>query len=155
MPTIYFVQQAQKENPVAKVGEPYYWWRFLNGHRYYSKTKPDPRMLTQSEFRGRAYALNAQIMALDPESVDELRQELQTIADAFRTLGDEQRAEIDSMPNRLTDTTETPGRLQQRYDDCCDIAEALEGVDLSRCYDNEETFREVLEEIQTIHYSGE
>ena len=38
MPRVHHVKSARKDNPVAKKGESYYWWKFRYGGKRYSKT---------------------------------------------------------------------------------------------------------------------
>ena len=59
MPRVTFVKKAQKDNPVAKKGESYYWWKHRIGRssiKKYSKTRPKPSQLTMSEYLGQCYA---------------------------------------------------------------------------------------------------
>ena len=57
MPRVTFVKKARKDNPVAKKGEPYYWWQFAFGTKQYSKTQPARSQLTQSSFLSQLYEL--------------------------------------------------------------------------------------------------
>jgi len=61
MPRVNFVQKARKDNPVAKAGESYYWWKFRYGGKHYSLTRPRESQLTQSEFLGAMYSLLEEI----------------------------------------------------------------------------------------------
>jgi len=47
-----FVEAARMNYPDygIKNGEPFWWWEFKNGDRYYSKTKPRGSQVTQSPF---------------------------------------------------------------------------------------------------------
>ena len=50
MPRLHYVKKARKDNPAVKAGEPYYWWKHAWSAKQYSKTRPRPSQLTQSEF---------------------------------------------------------------------------------------------------------
>lgn len=57
MARAHFVKKARKDNPAVKAGESYYWWKFRRGPKRYSKERPRPSQLTQSEFYGQVYGL--------------------------------------------------------------------------------------------------
>lgn len=40
MARVHHVLSARKDNPVAKAGEPYYWWKNKNGPKRFSATYP-------------------------------------------------------------------------------------------------------------------
>jgi hypothetical protein len=130
MPRVHHVKKARKDNPVAKVGEPYYWWKFRHGGKKFSKTYPKQSQLTQSEFLSQAYALNETLADLASESIDELRMDAEQIASDFRQLGEEQEEKLYNMPDSLQEGP-TGELLQQRRDDCDDIAQQLEDVEFS------------------------
>lgn len=52
MAKVHFVKSAQKDNPVAKKGESYYWWKPMVGGRggakRYSKDRPSTPSSEQS-----------------------------------------------------------------------------------------------------------
>ncbi len=50
MPRVTHVRKAQKDNPVCKKGESYYWWKFRHGGKKYSLTYPKQSQLTQSQY---------------------------------------------------------------------------------------------------------
>ncbi len=50
MPRVHHVNKARKDNPVAKRGESYYWWKFRTSSKNYSLTPPTRSQLTQSEY---------------------------------------------------------------------------------------------------------
>jgi hypothetical protein len=50
MPRVHHVKKARKDNPVAKRGESYYWWKFRYGGKHYSLTRPKASQLTQSPY---------------------------------------------------------------------------------------------------------
>jgi len=94
MARAHFVKKARKDNPVCKAGESYWWWQFAYGPKQYSKEKPQPSQLTQSEFLGQMYELNDEISRLGCDSVDDietLESEVESIVERLRELGEEQR----------------------------------------------------------------
>ena len=50
MPKVTHVKRARKDNPVAKAGESYYWWKFRYGGKHFSLTYPKQSQLTQSPY---------------------------------------------------------------------------------------------------------
>lgn len=49
MGNVHFVKHARKKNPVADIGESYYYWSFPFGRRkYYSKEYPTQEQLLES-----------------------------------------------------------------------------------------------------------
>jgi len=82
MPRVHHVKKARKDNPAAKKGEPYYWWKFRYGGKRFSATRPRPSQLTQSKW---AMVLEAQEAVEDAESLDDLRSALES---ASETCGD-------------------------------------------------------------------
>lgn len=129
MPKVNYVKAARKDNPVAKAGEPYYWWQFRNGGKRYSKTRPRQSELTQSDKLSRAYALSERLedIALpEGDDRDELKtavesavDELQEVAEEVRALADEYR---DSAENIRSSFSESP-----TADECEEKADNLDG----------------------------
>lgn len=126
-----FVKKARKDQPGGiKAGESYYWWKFRFGGKHYSKIRPRPSQLTQSEFLSAAYALQEQIemdMNIDPGNLQAVVDELRSVADEVRTLGQEQEDKIGNMPDSLQDS-ETAQMMQGRAEACEEVAEELESA---------------------------
>ena len=166
MPRVHFVKSARKDNPVVKKGESYYWWstRITVGKRYVSqkhrsKTEPKPSQLTSSDFLSQMYGFEEQIGEFSATSADDLRSEVESIAEEIRTLGEEQQEKLDNMPEGLQEGP-TGQMLQERLDGCEAMADELEQVDFDDYEEgSEETEEEWLEgklsEVQGVAYSGE
>lgn len=152
MPRLHFVKAARKDNPVAKKGEPYYWWQFAFGPKRYSKTQPSRSQLTQSDFLGQLYDIEDRIAALGGyECSSDLESDLEGIISDIRTLADEQDEKLQNMPESLQ-SSPSGEMLQERYDGMNSWADELESIDLE--YDSEdESFEDwltsKLEEIQS------
>jgi len=99
MPRVHFVKKARKPNPVAEIGEPYYWWKFRYGGKRFSKTHPKQSQLTQSEFLGRYYAiqegLNEGCYFTD---FDTLNDGIETLRNELEELMEETQEKLDNMP---------------------------------------------------------
>ena len=52
-PRVHYVKSARKDNPVAKKGEPYYWWQSYCSPKQFSKTPPRPWSLVGVQLRHR------------------------------------------------------------------------------------------------------
>jgi hypothetical protein len=115
MAKAHFVKAARKDNPVAKKGESYWWWKPMIGGRgaakRFSKERPLPLQLTNSEFLSRFYGIEEQIgEAKDADTLEGLATEIEE-------LGNEQNEKLDNMPEALRDG-DTGQMLQERYDGC-------------------------------------
>jgi hypothetical protein len=126
MPRVHFVAKARKDNPVAKRGEPYFWWKFKTGGRggmkRYSVTRPRRSQLTQSEFLGALYDL--QDDQLDNcSNADDFRQ----LASDIRALGEQQTEKRDAMPESLQDVG-AGETLQERASGCEEWADAVDTI---------------------------
>ena len=119
-------QKARKDYPAhgIKKGEMYYKWSFRFGGTYYSKTRPRPSQLTQSEFLSQLYSFQEEFEDFsdrDENLVDFMREK----ASDIRGLGEEQEGKRDNMPEGLQDS-ETGELLTQRAEGCERIADELE-----------------------------
>lgn len=127
MPRVHYVKAARKENPVAKVGEPYYWWKFRYGGKHFSKTHPKPSQLTQSAYLSQVRELSER---LDDADADDLASLVDEIASDLEQLGQECQDSLDNMPEALQEGG-TGQLLQERYDACEQASSELQSLDLT------------------------
>jgi len=114
MPRVYHVKSARKKNPVADVGESYYWWKFAFGPKRFSKTYPKRSQLTQSSFLSQLYDLED---GLDAEvQFEDCQSRLDEIVDTLNELMDECQSSLDNMPEHLQDTSDSGITLTERID---------------------------------------
>lgn len=139
MPRVHFVQKARKDNSVVKKGESYYHWKFRHGPKKYSRNRPKPSQLTQSEFLSTVYDLNDRIEELEASDIDDLQSQVSEISDEFRTLGYDQQEKVYNMPEGLQQG-DTGQLLERRAEECADVADQLEGLDFDSC--NEDALRD-------------
>jgi hypothetical protein len=125
-----FVKKARKDYPEhdIKKGESYWWWKFRFGSKNYSKTKPRPSQLTQSEFLGTIYDIHDTLQGMTIEDISE--DCLQEVIDELTQLGEETDERLNNMPDQLQDAP-TGELLQSRVDEVDSMVSELEGVDLS------------------------
>lgn len=117
MPRVTFVKSARKDNPVAKKGESYYWWKFRFGGKRFSLTYPKRSQLTQSAYFGTLYDLadmieDYEIVPGEMDTVESLRDEVEGELDSLR---DECQESLDNMPEALQ-YAPTGELLQERID---------------------------------------
>jgi len=147
MSTVHFVQHAQKDNPVAKKGEPYYWCHFKNEDEpRFFKTRPSINDITEPEFLSLANELNDQLFSLEAKTTEEVYKFICDFADEFRTLALSQQEEYNNLPESLKGSP-SGTLLQERADHCEDIANQLESLG-----NHEGSFEELLEEVRSIQY---
>ena len=125
MTRLHFVKKARKDNPVAKKGESYYWWKFAFGRKQFSKDRPRNSQLTQSAYKAAIYDMMDRVdefsfeFVSPPESIDELTEQVGSFVDELisdlEQLRDEQEEARDAMPEALQ-YAPTGELLQERYD---------------------------------------
>lgn len=124
MAKVHFVKAARKDNPVAKKGESYFWWKPMVGGRggakRYAKERPSRSQLTQSEFLSSLYGLEDGDMA-NAQSPEDFR----GVAEALRELGNEQREKYDNMPDGLQQG-DTGQMLDERASNCESWADEID-----------------------------
>lgn len=169
MPRVNFVKKARKDIPGTdiKKGDSYYWWKFRFGGKHVSKTQPKPSQLTQSEFKSAMYDIEERISNLSASgtSIDELKTEIESIAEDIRSLGEEQTDKLSNMPEGLQQGS-TGEMLQGRYDSCEDMAGQLDNIDTDVEEPGEDAseedkaeyerrLQEIVDEAQGVSYDGE
>lgn len=133
MPKVHFVKKALKDNPVAKKGESYYWWKpkvgGRGGAKRYSKDRPKPSQLTQSEFLSAVYSLQEEMAEAQADTADDLIGLRDGWVESIREIGQECQDKFDNMPDGLQqgDTGQT---LEERAQAMEQWADDLEAVDL-------------------------
>lgn len=147
MSIVHFVKYARKENPIAKIGEPYYWCHFKNEDEpRFFKTRPTINDVTEPEFLSQANELNDQLFLLEARNIKELQESVSDFADEFRTLALSQQEEYNNLPESLKDSP-SGTLLQERADHCEDIADQLESLT-----NDEGSLEDLLEEVHSIQY---
>lgn len=136
MPRAHFVKSARKDNPVAKKGESYWWWKPMVGGRggakRFSKEQPKPSQLTQSAFPSAIYGASEQLSeANDPDTFRE-------IAASVREAGEEAQGSYDNMPPGLQE-----GDTGQLLSDRAENAEAWASAIESHADDLESKLGEI------------
>jgi len=129
MPRVTFVKAARKDNPVAKKGESYYWWKFRYGGKRYSLTRPRPSQLTQSAYYGTIRSLVEQIEDTPISTQDEYESLRDDIRDELQNLSEETQGSLDNMPDSLQ-YSPTGEMLQERIDALDNADSELDYIDI-------------------------
>jgi len=134
------VEHARKDYPDhgIKKGDTYYWWQFAFGRKQMSKIPPTRQQLTQSGFLHCLYEIQDRIAGLAPETVDDLKSDVEDIISDIEALRDEQEEKRSNMPEQLQES-DSGNLLQERYDELDSWASDLQSVDLDFEPDEEQT----------------
>ena len=151
MPRVTFVKSARKANPVAEVGQPYYWWKFRHGGKRFSKTFPRPSQLTQSEYLQGIRSLAEQVQDASIDTVEAFEELRDDIVNSVIELREMQQDSLDNMPESLQYSPS--GELLQERIDALESAESdmenLEAEEVDRAeFDEREEFDAAIEELQ-------
>ncbi len=115
MPRVTHVKNARKDNPVCKVGESYYWWKFRYGGKHYSLTPPKASQLTQSVYLGTIYDSQEMWENInDPTSLDVAQH-----SEAYDGLV----TELNTIAGQMEECGENLGCLVTQYEESADNME--------------------------------
>lgn len=101
MPRVHYVKKARKDNPVAKRGEPYYWWKFRFGGKRYSKEYPKRSQLTQSAYYASVFELQDMVDDYVIENEDDFDSCKDDILNAIDDISQECQDSLENMPENL------------------------------------------------------
>ena len=149
MPRVYSVKKAQKDNPVVKAGEPYYWWKFAFGPKRYSKTYPKRSQLTQSNFLSQFYDLQDGLNM----TLENLEDDIESLTSDLQMLRDECEESLFNMPEHLQDTSDSGMLLTERMENLDCAIDEISTIDLSMediDGDEDDRLEEITEEITNI-----
>lgn len=128
------VKKAAKDYPQhgIKKGEPYWWWSFMQGGRggpkHYSKTRPKPSQLTQSEFWSAVHVLQEDNTAT-PELAD-IESDADSVKEALQDILDETQDKLDNLPEGFQQGA-SGELLQGRIDALQEAMDSIDGIDAS------------------------
>lgn len=116
MPRVHFVRKARKDNPVAKRGESYYWWKFRYGPKRYSKTPPKPSDLTQSQYLTVIYSCQEQFSETpDPTQMSAEGDGHEAIIDALGTAEDNLSSIADELEELVSQYEESASNIEEHF----------------------------------------
>jgi len=151
MPRVTHVKKARKDNPVAKAGEPYYWWQFAFGAKQYSKTPPKRSQLTQSGFLSNLYDLQDGLQNRFTD-IDSIADDVQSFSDELEQIKDECQDSLDNMPEHLQEASASGELLTERIDLLEQWVSDVEAIDAEIDEDlsadeKQERFEEIIQEV--------
>ena len=164
-----FVKAARKDNPVAKVGESYWWWESgFRGPKMYSKTQPRPSQTASGDYM--PVILSIQEGFNDCRAswesdynkdnhdalIDEIQAQVEDWGTQIEDLGSEQGDKHDNMPEGLQQGDS--GQMLEERRDCCESVSSDLQVDfdshklesLDEGADSQESLTSLLDEIDGI-----
>lgn len=144
MPRVTHVKAARKANPVAQVGESYYWWKFRFGGKRFSKTYPKRSQLTQSEYFGTLYDIDDQRAAISidvseydvegttfeallADAKSDAQAMLEEVQSAINDLAEECTERRDNMPDALQ-YSPTGELLEERSEACEAVSQEIDSA---------------------------
>ncbi len=150
MPRVHHVKKARKANPVANVGESYYWWQNYKGPKQYSTTYPRQSQLTGSDKLARLYSVGERLedVASDTSLVsrDEHADYVRELADEVREVAEEYRESASNMEEYFPGS-ERAYELEEKADACDSYADEIDAVaDEIESLPDEDDLREEMED---------
>ena len=145
MPKVHFVKKARKDNSAVKAGESYYWWKFRYGPKICSATLPKRSQLTRSAFFSQLWEIEDRIAELTPDTIEDF----EGIKEDVAQLLEETEENLDMIPQQLQETH----MLYERVYDFQDFYSELDHINIENA-ETEEAKQELIDEIQSIEYSG-
>ena len=117
-------RKAAKDYPNSNIkkGDKYYTWKFRFGGRRRQKERPLPEQLTQSGYLQEWYPLQREI-----ESFDGCADDLNTLVERVRDLGQEEQDKLENMPESLQDGP-SGEILRERNEECEERVSTLEDL---------------------------
>lgn len=134
---VYHVKKARKDNPVAKRGESYYWWKFAFGPKMFSKEYPKRSQLTNSTYLSTIYEIEDGLKNRFND-FDTLEDDVQNLIEELQELRDECEGSLENMPEPLRDTSDSAITLTERIDALDSATSELESISFPD-YEDEET----------------
>lgn len=114
---------------VAK-GESYWHWAFRFGPKRVSKEEPKRSQLTQSEWLGRAYALEEQMAEATAETADDLSALKDEWLSEIEGMKEEAEERLENMPEGLRENSSSGQTLQEYIDAFEQWHDELDGIDV-------------------------
>lgn len=149
MPKVHYVKAARKSNPVANVGESYYWWKFRYGGKKYSKTPPKPSKLTQSDFLSQYYGIQEGVEVQSFDSVDDFDIYKEELIGELETLRDEQEEKFENMPESLQGGS-TGDLIQGRIEGLEEWLDSIGQIEVDDDEDGEKVEQLLLDAVQEL-----
>lgn len=144
MSKLNFVKRANKDNPVAKKGEPYYWWRHYRGPIQYSKERPRQSRLESNEDLAEVYSILEEIEDCKLEELNDeaANAERDAWVDRLRDVASNVEDKLSNIPEHLHDG-DTGQLLQDRIEAINNVADEIETCDVES-YDSLQEWKDAI-----------
>lgn len=109
------------------IGESYWWWAFQNGPKRFSKDRPKPSQLTQSEFLSEFYSYSEEVEEWECDDVDDFESYRDDMVSNLETMRDNCQEKLDNMPEQLQ-YAPTGELLQERIDGLDELISELSNI---------------------------
>lgn len=136
------VPYDESDKVFIQKGESYYWWEFMNGGTYYSKTQPKASQLTQSNYLSQLYSIQEDIAEFSASTADDVKSAIEDFKERLKSLQEETQGSLDNMPDSLQ-YSPTGELLQERIDSLYNAVSEIESIDTDY---EEPTLEEWIEE---------
>jgi hypothetical protein len=130
VPRVHHVKKARKDNPVAKVGESYYWWKNFRSPKKFSKTFPKRSQLTGSDKLSRLYGAAEDVSEIDSWETQAAIDTIKSAAEEVRQVGEEYQESADNIRDTFSES-ETADECEEKAYDCESVADSMEKAAIS------------------------
>lgn len=124
------VKGSEDDTLVVAKGEGYWQWAFRFGPRHVSKTQPKRSQLTQSEWLGRAYALEEQMAVAEASTAADLSSLKDEWLSEIESMKEEAEERLENMPEGLRENSSSGQTLQEYIDAFEQWYDELDGIDV-------------------------
>ena len=131
-----FVKKANKDNPVCKKGESYWYWSSFRGPKQFSKERPKESQLESNETTARAYSAQEGLENEKPTSVADLEGIRDNLVSELEETRDEAQEKYDNMPEQFQEG-DTGQNIQSFIDAMDEWISNLKNVDLEETDEGE------------------
>lgn len=156
-----FVKSARKDNPDhgIKKGDSYWWWSFRTAYsssKHYSKTRPRPSQLTQSEYTSTFLGIQEGVedAANDIGDIEDLKSSLEDAKSSMEDLQSECEDKLSNLESAFPGGSPTIDLIQERVDNCQSTIDSIESAvsELENLEDSDEEDPTMLEDGDHVIY---
>ena len=149
MTRLHHVKRARRDYPDIEVkkGEPYFWWKFKNCPKQYSKEAPRQAQLCRSAWEAAICDLNDVVVAWDGTDAESFIEEVKYLVEE---MGSQAQESLDNMPESLQEGP-TGELLRERSENAESVLSELDSIDVSGdCVGDDVTEAEILEDNERV-----
>jgi Rad3-related DNA helicase len=124
------VKGSKDDVLVIAKGESYWHWAFRFGPRHVSKEQPKRSQLTQSEWLGRAYSLEEDMVVAEASTPGDLSSLKDEWCSEIECMKEEAEERLENMPEGLRENSSSGQTLQEYIDAFEQWHDELDGIDV-------------------------